>query len=333
VSTWRLTFHLLAEDVPGEAWAATFRSLEPGYRAWFAQHGGTWPALDESRDALWTHMPELVPHWERLVALAGGGGDVARMLALWRPPSILTGCSQVVLTRPRSLVRNYDYDPRRFDAVVAYTALSGRRVLGMSDCLWGLLDGVNDAGLVLSLTFGGRNVTGAGFAAPLVVRYVLETCTTSTQAREVLRRLPVHMPYNFTVDDQDGDAFTAWLGPDRAAHFVTTPAATNHQGPVVEWPDYAITTGTLRRLELLRALRRAATPLDRAIDRFLQPPLYAVDYAGGFGTLYTAVYRSEARSLTLVWPGSQWQHRIGAWGPEAHTVELEGTLPGFSALR
>ena len=48
----------------------------------------------------------------------------------------------------------------------------------MSDCLWGLLDGVNDAGLAVSLTFGGRRVLGDGFGIPIVIRYLLETCET-----------------------------------------------------------------------------------------------------------------------------------------------------------
>ena len=43
----------------------------------------------------------------------------------------------------------------------------------MSDCLWGLLDGINDAGLAVSLAFGGR-ATREGFGIPLVVRYLLE---------------------------------------------------------------------------------------------------------------------------------------------------------------
>ena len=30
----------------------------------------------------------------------------------------------------------------------------------MLDCLWGLLDGVNDAGPAVSLTFGGRSQVG-----------------------------------------------------------------------------------------------------------------------------------------------------------------------------
>jgi predicted choloylglycine hydrolase len=46
----------------------------------------------------------------------------------------------------------------------------------MLDCLWGLLDRVNDAGLAISLAFGGRPQVGEGFGIPLVIRYVQETC-------------------------------------------------------------------------------------------------------------------------------------------------------------
>ena len=35
------------------------------------------------------HMPELVPAYERLVDLAGGGDVAARMLSLYRPPPYL----------------------------------------------------------------------------------------------------------------------------------------------------------------------------------------------------------------------------------------------------
>ncbi len=66
----------------------------------------------------------------------------------------------------------------------------------MSDGLWGLLDGMNAAGLVLSLTFGGRQVVGEGFGVPLILRYVLEFCRTTEEATEVLARIPCHMTYN-----------------------------------------------------------------------------------------------------------------------------------------
>ena len=51
------------------------------------------------------HMPELVPTWERLVELAGGGDVAARMLSMWRPPSYLSGCSQGVLVGGRPAAR------------------------------------------------------------------------------------------------------------------------------------------------------------------------------------------------------------------------------------
>ncbi len=138
-------------------------------------------------------MPELVPAWEQLTAMIPGDSDAGAALALWNPPPFLTGCSQAaVLDGGPALIRNYDWDYRIFDGVVARTAYTGRRVLGMLDCLWGLLDGVNDAGLAISLTFGGRPEVGEGFGIPLVIRYVLEVCGTVDEAglngRRIQRR-------------------------------------------------------------------------------------------------------------------------------------------------
>ena len=58
----------------------------------------------------------------------------------------------------------------------------------MSDCLWGLLDGVNDAGLAVSLTFGGRRDVGDGFGIPIVVRYLLEVCSDVSRRARRSRR-------------------------------------------------------------------------------------------------------------------------------------------------
>ncbi len=66
-------------------------------------------------------------------------------------------------------MRNYDYSPAAFDRVILHTNWQGRRVLGTSDGLWGLVDGMNDAGLAISLTFGGRQIVGDGFGLPLIL--------------------------------------------------------------------------------------------------------------------------------------------------------------------
>ena len=138
-----------------------------------------------------TCMPELVGVYDRLVDLAGGGDVPPGCSSLYRPPPFLAGCSQAAIAAAEPLlVRNYDYAPTRFEAVVQATAFGKHRVIGMSDCLWGLLDGINDAGLAVSLTFGGRRVLGDGFGIPVVVRYLLETCSTVAEARAALARCP-----------------------------------------------------------------------------------------------------------------------------------------------
>jgi len=128
----------------------------------------------------------------------------------------------------------------------------------MLDCLWGLLDGINDAGLAVSLTFGGRPQVGEGFGIPLVIRYVLQTCGTTEEAMRALRRIPVHMSYNVTAMDRDGQRATVYLAPDRPAHVTSLAVATNHQG-TVEWAPYAAAIRTVERHERLTELVTAGT--------------------------------------------------------------------------
>jgi len=228
------TFRANEERDLGPKWAAVFEERWPHYRDWFLREG------EEARASYATsarmfqaHMPELWPAYERVVELAGGGDLAARMLSLYRPPPYLAACSQGAWAREGGpmLVRNYDYAPSRFEGQIWSTELV-RRVIGMSDCLWGLLDGMNDAGLAVSLTFGGRRVLGDGLGIPIVVRYLLEVCATVEEAKQVLARLPYSLSHNLTVVDGSGEVLTAYLAPDREPIFRSFPAATNHQGIV-----------------------------------------------------------------------------------------------------
>ena len=165
-----LTLRAFGEDEPGDQIGAQLAATWPAFRRWWRQGANTRPTAAQARARLEEHMPELVPAWQRLAAMLDDEPDAAAALTLWNPPPFLTGCSQAaVLPGGPALVRNYDWDYRLFDAVVARTAYGGRPVLGMLDCLWGLLDGINDAGLALSLTFGGRPQAGEGFGIPLVI--------------------------------------------------------------------------------------------------------------------------------------------------------------------
>ncbi len=324
------TFRAMEEFDVGPKWQGVFDLAWPEYRRWFLQEGEeARPSYATSVRMLRAHMPELMPVYEGLVDLAGGGDLAARMLSIYKPPPYLAGCSQGVWTGEGGpvLVRNYDYAPSRLEGVIWHSRLLEHRVIGMSDCLWGLLDGMNDAGLAVSLTFGGRRVLGDGFGIPLVVRYVLETCVSTAEAQATLARLPYNLSHNLTIVDRAGEVVTAYLSPDREPLFSRSPVATNHQG-IVEWPEQARATRTLEReqsiLELLQAPGATAEDLAAA---FLQPHLYSTSYDRGFGTLYTAVYRLAALQMEYRWPGFAWPQSFDWFEEGAHEEVLaEGSV-------
>jgi predicted choloylglycine hydrolase len=324
-----LELEAVRELEPGAAWRARFEAMWPAYRTWYLQDGeGARPDLETCRAALERHMPELLATYDRLAELAGGDELAARALSLYRPPGFIVGCSQGAWTRGEPmLVRNYDYPASRLEGVVCLTAWSGRRVLGMSDCLWGLLDGINDAGLAVSLTFGGGRDVGDGFAIPLVVRYLLETCETVAQAREALARVPVHASQNLTLLDRDGAYATAYVGPGRAPEFPDTAAATNHQSRV-EWPEYrrAIRSDERERC-VLDLLADSALDRERFIAAFLEPPLYNDDHEHGFGTIYTAAYHPGEGRVEYLWPAYAWEQSIDRFEAGSRTVTLPSSKP------
>jgi penicillin V acylase-like amidase (Ntn superfamily) len=55
------------------------------------------------------------------------------------------------------------------------------------------LDGINDFGLAESIVYGGPLVQGDGFGITIVIRYLLETCSTVEEAIQVFQRIPVHL--------------------------------------------------------------------------------------------------------------------------------------------
>ncbi len=295
----------------------------PAYQAWFLQAGdAARPSYVTARTALREHLPELVPTWERLCRLAGGGDTASRVLAHWCPPPHLSGCTQAVVRRGDPiLVRNYDYDVRSFDATILMTDYAGRRVLGTGDCVWGLLDGLNEDGLAATLTFGGSREVGTGFGISIVMRYLLETCTTVAQALAVLDRVPVHMAYNVTVLDAAGAAATAFIGPGRPPLHVDPLVVTNHQEHQAT-EQFAKLSHSRDREVAMRAVLEADGDEERAIRAFLEPPTYNRNFDHSFGTLYTAVMRPAERCIDYRWPSSVWRQSFDAFEPGERTVEL-----------
>ncbi len=308
-----MIFESIHEPQAGSEWQKQFLLLWPAYRKWFLSEG------IEARQtylaglrALRNYMPELVPTYEHLCDLAGGGDIAARFLSFYRPPLYLSGCSQAVwLGREPMLVRNYDYAPNLCDGIILDTAWNKKQVIAMSDGMWGVVDGMNDSGLAVSLTFGGRRVAGDGFGVPLILRYILEFCETAAQATQVLKRVPCHMAYNVTVVDRSGAYVTVYLSPDREIVVSNTRVATNHQENV-EWNSHARATATVERERfLLHRLTMHNEPADKFVAAFLKPPLYSTNYDKGFGTIYTSVYWPTRGIAEFHWPGAVWKRKLG----------------------
>lgn len=261
-------------------------------------------------------MPELIPLYEKLIELAGGGDLEARFLSMYCPPAYMSACSQVAWTKEStSLIRNYDYSFKMFEGTMFYSNYL-QPVIGVTDCVWGLLDGMNASGLAVSLTFGGRKVVGEGFGIPIILRYILEVARNVDEGIAILNRVPIHMAYNVTMVDSTGNYSTVYLSPDRSPVIVNTPVATNHQVEV-EWGDYALLTGTIERKKFLDEIMTSPHETETSmLKRFLHPPLYNTNYDKSFGTLYTIIYRVDAKNVELHWPDNKMEQSFDQFREE-----------------
>ena len=330
----KLDFNAISERTPGEKWQKLFRTHWPAYKAWLEGKGAAHkPDLKTSRENLKRYMPELMPTYEHLCALAGDDLVAARFFTGYRPPAYITGCSQAVWQKNPQLVRNYDYHPHLSEGTLLHSAWNGKQVIATGDCLLGVVDGMNEDGLVASLTFGGRKAVGDGFGIPFILRYVLEFCGTIDEAVEALQRVPSHMAYNVTLLDKRGNFKTLQLAPGHKAKVTDAPVATNHQG-AIDWPEHARFSKTLERENFLRqTLQDDGQDAEGVANAFLHPPLFNTRYSDGFGTVYTAVYRPAQGYMELRWTAQKLKQSFGDF-KEGTTIvrysEKTEAIPAYS---
>ncbi|MBU0724837.1 MAG: peptidase C45 [Alphaproteobacteria bacterium] len=320
------TFIARAEDYPGETWLADTRAIWPSFRDWFLSEGlEARPGVAACRAAIGRFMPEFVPLYDHLCSLLGEEETQKRCLGLYDPAPVFAGCTQGIWLGPEgpALLRNYDFGLDFVSGRIERTRWFGRRCIVMAEGGWGCLDGMNEDGLALSLTFGGRPATGRGFSLILVMRYVLETCQTVSQAAEVLTRIPIFMAQNVLLLDRTGDYALVHLGADREPAVVRALACTNHQEKVV-WPEHAAAVATeARQARMLEVLVTAKT-LEGAAQAMLSPGLYMTDFHREFGTVYTAVYRPAAGSVDYLWPGKRWNFSFRDFREGSYTHRYGG---------
>ena len=325
-----VAFHAVdgGDDVAAQA-PAMFAIGWPAYRQWYLRDGEeARPTYAQCKRQVGRHLPELLPDFERLVDAVGGGDLEARFLSHWAPPPLFAACSLATWTNGSNLlVRNYDYPPQMCDATVLATGWGGTRVLGMSDCVLGLLDGVNEHGLSAAIAFGGRPAVGHGFGVGIVVRYVLQTAADVGEALAILGRVPVQVSYNIALVDRSGGAVIAYVAPDRPMSVSRVAVAGNRQG-ATEWAEHAQFCATEEReAALLAAVSDPGMTASRLVDTFLRPPVYRPVDDAPWGTLYTAVYDCDHGTVDLVWPDDRWRLRLDGFVTGRRTRRLRVAVP------
>jgi predicted choloylglycine hydrolase len=309
---------------------------KPGSAAWAERVRAQWPtalaAVDESTRtpegraaavaAFGEHLPELLPVLERL-AEALDTPEAAAVLTQATLKPFFAACSQTSVAG--ALVRNYDFDPGLCERVISRTDYL-RPVIGMSELCWGLLDGMNEAGLAVSLTFGGRLVHRPGMSILMIVRGLLETCDDVEQAWERLQRIPVATSQNLTLVDRE-QALSVHIGPDIRPARAASLCVTNHQTDPVDEEQELDTHTLLRHVTVSAAVEQAEgeddDPAEYVVRSLLRPPVYNTDFASGFGTIYTAAYRPREGRVDYIWPGDvRWRQSFARFEPGARVIEL-----------
>lgn len=299
-----LQFDIISELTPGDKFRQLFNRTWPAYRAWYLDEGeAARPSYLECLNALKEYMPELLPLYKELTGLLGCDDLQARFLSLYCPPTFYSACSQLIYKKERTaLIRNYDFPAFLCEGTILQSQWLDKKVIATADCLWGVLDGVNDDGLSVSINYGGRLVEGKGFGITIVIRYVLETCATVDEAIEVFKRVPVHLDYNIALLDKAGHHATLFIAPDRDICVTQATTSTNHQGPQEPGKPLFL-DDSLTRLDALNVLASPReTTLTEAVSNFLKPPLYRPHDIYTSGTLYTAVYMPAEGVVSYIWP-------------------------------
>lgn len=203
------------------------------------------------------------------------------------------GCSTLV--KDSYYVRNYDFSPDLYDArLVLIQPATGFASVGFSQQIIGRLDGMNEKGLVIGLHFVNQEYKKRGFLATTIVRMVLDQCETTSEAIDLLRRIPHGYCYNYSITDINGNSVIVEASPQHQEVILSPSiACTNHfETNILQSKNRKNIQMSLKRKKYLQTLIEEELTPEEAFLRFnhQHSPLFFHDYKDYFGTLHTVLY-------------------------------------------
>jgi predicted choloylglycine hydrolase len=198
--------------------------------------------------------------------------------------------------------RNYDFRPRGYEArFVLIQARGSYASIGGSHQLTGRLDGMNEHGLTIGLHLVKTRPRSPGLTSVLLVRRVLDSCVTTAEAIDLMRRLPHAMQYNYSLLDADGIAAVVEAGAGAVAvRGGDWLACTNHfQSPRLQGLNRRVahSMGRLPPLESWAARILSAEQMFKALNFPASPAFH--NYLNGVQTLHTIVAEPAKRRLLI----------------------------------
>jgi len=114
--------------------------------------------------------------------------------------------------------------------------IAGKRWVGHTIAgMVGFLTGMNDDGLVVSVSLVNTEEMGAGYPMVLAIRHALQTCINVTEAVNFLESVPYGLGWNYMLMDRTGDAavveatrlhnYTRWISAEPNTDYISATNA------------------------------------------------------------------------------------------------------------
>ncbi|MAU14109.1 C45 family peptidase [Flagellimonas sp.] len=121
--------------------------------------------------------------------------------------------------------RNYDmrYDFKKFTESSLIAPMDRYAYIGQSDVFIGRSDGINEKGLFIAMSFVNGTKVQPGIGFHFIIRKVLENCSVTKQAIEVVQQANISTACNFLIADRMGELAVVESCPQGS--FVRRPGA------------------------------------------------------------------------------------------------------------
>lgn len=216
------------------------------------------------------------------------------------------GCSQFFVNGYHA--RNYDDNPKSVENEFLLLHSKGSNTtFGATTGYVERLDGINEKGLAVSLTFGaGYPPKEHGIGATLYSRIVLDKAANVAEALEIFQEVPYITPNNVLLSDANGDAAiietSAGMHQIRKSHEGILYCANSYLHPDMR-TQQKIHNPTTKWREGKIEEEKANLSTEDGIMNFLTTDfpngLFEPYFKDGLGTIWSVIYRPETRGIHL----------------------------------